>query len=88
MVIPISFRERFYGLPNPIGGYFAPSTIGAPKYTHSVDYGVFEKTKEEKKEAKFIKHWHKEKLREAYPDGIGKHLNIPSQCLSDKSILI
>lgn len=88
MVQIISFRDRFLGLPNPIGGTYAPSTIGSPKFVNPVDYSIFKKTKEEKKEAKIIKNWHKEKLREAYPDGVGKHLNVPSQSLSDKSILI
>lgn len=88
MIIPISFRERFFGLPNPLGGNFAPSTVGAPELTHPVDYSIFKKTKDEKKETKIVKNWHKEKLREAYPDGVGKHLNVPSQSLSDKSILI
>lgn len=88
MVIHISFRERFLGVPNPIGGSFAPSTIGAPEFTHSADYKIFQKTKDEKLEAKIIKDLHRKKLKEAYPNGVGKKLNIPSQSLANKSILI
>ena len=88
MVQPISFRDRFLGLPHPVQGKYAPSTLGAPEFLNPIDYNVFKKTKEEKKEAKLVKQWHKDKLKEAYPGGIGKHLNIPSQSLSDKSIFV
>lgn len=87
-MIPISFRDRFLGLPNPLGGNYAPSTLGSPRFLNPVDYKVFEKSELEKKEAKIVKAMHKEKLKEAFPNGIGKNLNIPTQSLSDKSILV
>jgi hypothetical protein len=81
MVIPISMRERFYGLPNPLGGTFAPSTIGAPHYTYATDYKEFMCDKTQKAAKKAWKKEHKKELMEAYPDGVGKRLNIPSRSL-------
>ena len=88
MVIPISMRERFAGLPNPLGGNFAPSTIGCPSYTHPVDYKEFKQSDIEKADKKLIKKEHKKDLLEAYPNGIGKHLNIPSKSLETININI
>lgn len=76
----ISHRERFIGFPNPIGGLFAPLTIGAPAFLNIVDYETFKKTKDEKLEIKIVKGLHKKDLEKVYGIGkIGRHLNIPSK---------
>lgn len=83
MTIPISLRERFLGLPNPLGGNFAPSTLGAAQYTHPVDYKEFKHDKNQKLEKKIMKTLHKKELLKAYPLGIGKKLNIPAKSLPE-----
>lgn len=75
----ISHRERFFGLPNPIGGLYAPLIIGAPAFIHHIDRNVFKCTKEEKAEKKLVKSMHKKELLEVYNGNVGKHLNIPSR---------
>lgn len=66
----ITFRERFYGLPNPhSGGLYAPLTVGAAKYIHPVDYKVFKKSLEEKVNLAVIKAIHKKELLKAYGKG-------------------
>lgn len=62
---PMSFRERFIGLSNPIkGGLYAPSTIGAPMYVYPVDYSVFKKTKEEKLDLKVAKATYEKRIKQ------------------------
>lgn len=82
----ISNRERFYGLPNPKGGNYAPMTIGAPQLTNPIEYKEFKNSKDEKVEKKFVKGMHKKELMKWYPDGVGKKLNIPSKSLSESVI--
>lgn len=86
MIIPISYRERFHGLPNPLGGLFAASTIGSPEYVQNIDYKLFKHSKDEKLEKKIVKSMHKRDLMKAYPDGVGKNLNIPLKKLSKNVI--
>lgn len=74
----ISNKERFLG----VLGY-APTTIGAPAFIHAADIRIFKKEKEEKKLLKLVKASHKKELQKAYPDGIGKHLNIPGKELKN-----
>lgn len=65
-----TFRERFVGLPNPIGGgLYAPSTLPAPKYSHQADYRLFKKTLVEKVEVAAIKAQHKRELIKQYGKG-------------------
>lgn len=73
-----TFRERFIGTSNPIGGgLYAPLTIGSPEMTHPVDYSVFKKTKQEKLDVQLIKSQHKKDLLKAYGKGnIGRKLNV------------
>lgn len=71
-------NERFKGVNN-----YAASTIGAPQYTNAADLTVFTKTKEEKLEVQHIKAAHKAELIKFYPDGVGRHLNIPKRELPE-----
>lgn len=80
--LPMSFRERFIGLPNPAGpsgGLYAPSTIGAPQYTHGVNYTEFKKSKEEKDLLKEIKIQHKKDLLKCYGKSNTNRKMNPSQ---------
>lgn len=82
----MTFRERFYIRTTPDRS-FAPSTLGAPVFTNPIDYTIFKKDAKEKDEMKLIKWQHKQDLKKAYGDNIGRYLNVPGKQL-DKSIVI
>lgn len=67
-------RERFIGL---YGA--APSTLPAPKFLNVADLKEFKKGKDEKAYIKNVKNAHKAELRKNYPNGVGRHLNIPQR---------
>lgn len=78
-------RERFFM--TKVGNTtYAALSLGCARYIHPTDFTVFKKTDDEKLEAKLIKLNHRKALREAYPSGIKRHLNVPSKSLEGKVV--
>lgn len=77
----MTFRERFHSIYFN-GSYYAPSTIGAPRFLHIVDSVSFAKSKAEKEIVKEVKQSHKDDLRKAYGLNLRRQLNIPSKSIS------
>lgn len=75
-------KERFE-----INKGYAPSTIGAPVFTNQVDYSVFKKSPEEKKQAVEVVASHRHTLQTVYGiPNYKKHLNIPSKSIGQKIV--
>lgn len=78
-MIQITMREWFLGNPN---RGEAPLSIGSANILFRPDYEAFKQEEIEKNTLKEIKLNHRRDLKHAYPNGVGKHLNIPSKQLA------
>lgn len=82
----ITFKERFFVTSNG-RTFWAPSTIGAPQFLHSVDYSAFKKSRDEKLFAKITKSEHRKELRKFYGKECKRKLNAPHKQLAERIIL-
>jgi len=71
----MTYEERFFASKDGK----APSTIGAPAYTHVTDRSVFKQTPLQKEQAITVKQNHKDILRKHYGKDWRKHMNPPSE---------
>lgn len=72
-------KERFFPISVNGGATFAPSTIGAPRYTSAADTSVFAHSPAEKAIKKAVKQDWKNEMRKAYGDKWRKENNPPGE---------